>query len=473
MTSQPRVVVVGGGITGLSAAWTLSSTPAEVVVVEATGRLGGKVRTEDFAGQRVDVGPDAFLARVPDATDLCRALGLGDELVAPASGRAFIWATGRLRPLPEGLVLGVPTELGAVARSRLLSPLGLARAGLDRVLPATPAEGDRSVGELVTARLGRELLDQLVDPLLGGIHAGDSRQLSVAATAPQLEAAAGRSGGLMRGLRAQTDRAGRAETPSGPAFLSLASGLGTLVERLTAGLLARGVDLRTATAAQSLDRVDGRWRLCTPAGEVGADALVLAVPSPVAAGLVAPHAAGVAAELEGIDYASVVVTSLIYPAAGMGRPLDGSGFLVPRREGRLMTACTWSSSKWPHLVQAGRVMLRASAGRWGDERALAMSDEGLVDRLHAELVEALDLQSRPLDTRVTRWPDAFPQYRVGHLDRLARVEAGLTRLPGLVVAGAAYRGIGLPACIAQGRQAAEAALDGLGVPGPGLSRRQS
>jgi len=464
--TQPVVAVVGGGITGLSAAWTLAGA-ARVVLLEASEHLGGKVRTEEVGGQPVDVGPDAFLARVPDAVDLCRAVGLGDDLVAPATGRAFIWSRGRLRPFPKGLVLGVPSALGPLARSGLLSPRGLLRAAFDRVLPSSPATGDRSVGDLVTARLGREVLERVVDPLLGGIHAGDSRELSLATTAPQLVSAAARSRSLMRGLATQ---AGRGTVVSGPVFLSLSSGLGSLVERLRADLVGQGVDVRMACPVRRLQRVGDSWRLGTPAGVVDADAVVLAVASPVAARLVASQAPGPAAELEGIDYASVVVVTLAYPASGVPHPLDGSGFLVPRTEGRLMTACTWSSSKWPHLARPGRVLLRVSAGRWGDDRALAMTDGALVDRLHAELAEALGLHARPLAARVTRWPGAFPQYRVGHLDRLARIEAGLAALPGLVVGGAPYRGIGLPACVAQGRRAAEAVLRQVappGQPGPG------
>ncbi|PZS23545.1 MAG: protoporphyrinogen oxidase [Acidimicrobiales bacterium] len=476
VVERPVVAVVGGGITGLSAAWTLAGGAARVVLLEAADRPGGKVLTDEVGGQPVDVGPDAFLARVPDAVDLCRAVGLGDDLVAPATGRAFIWSRGRLRPLPKGLVLGVPTALRPLAQSGLLSPWGLLRAALDRVLPPTVAVGDRSVGDLVASRLGREALDRVVDPLLGGIHAGDSRELSLATTAPQLESAAARSRSLMTALAAQ-GRNGQGgqnaqggqgmAAASGPVFWSLASGLGTLVERLRVELSRRGVELRMGTAVQSLDRVGDRWRVRTPGGAVDADAVVLAVPSPVAARLVAPHAAGAAAELEGIDYASVVVTSLVYPNSGVRHPLDGSGFLVPRTEGRLMTACTWSSSKWPHLARPGRVLLRVSAGRWGDDRALAMGDGTLIDRLHTELAAALGLHARPLAVRVTRWPHAFPQYRVGHLERVARIEAGLAELPGLAVAGAAYRGVGLPACVSQGRRAAEAVLPAVARSGHG------
>lgn len=494
--SQPVVAVVGGGLTGLAAALTLAGAqvsggqsppgpPCRVVLLEAEGRLGGRVRTEELAGQLIDVGPDAFLARVPEALALCQALGLGDDLVAPATGRAFIWTRGCLRALPEGLVLGVPTRLSSLARSGLVSRRGLARAALDLVLPRARLAGpDRSVGELVSARLGAEVLDCLVDPLLGGIHAGDCRRLSLGATAPQLASAAGSSRSLMQGLRAQAaglqaagqpGRGGGLEPEPEPCpgaepalipgteggapalFLTLASGLGTLVEAMGAELVGRGVDLRTAAPVQRLDLVEGRWRLATPAGTVAADAVVLATPAPAAGRLVAPHAPAVASELGGIQHASVVVVSLLCPAAGIAHRLDGSGFLVPRREGRLMTACTWSSSKWPHLAQPGRALLRASAGRWGDDRALEMEDGDLVDHLCTELAEAVGLKEAPIATRVTRWPSAFPQYQVGHLERLARIEAGLANL-GLAVAGASYRGIGLPACAAQGRQAAEATL---------------
>ena len=436
-----HVAVVGGGITGLAAAWELLRSGARVTLVEASPRLGGRIVTADVAGRRVDLGPDAFLARVPEATQLCRELGLEAELVSPATEKAWLWTRGRLRPLPDG-VLGVPTGLASLAGTGVLTPAGMARAALDLVLPPTPGpDGDRSVGQLVTARFGRQVHERLVDPLVGGIHAGPCDQLSLHATAPQLAAAA-TSRSLLLGLRAH--RRAAPQQP-GPAFRSLRGGLARLVDRLEEALRAGGAAIELARTVEAL-------------GDLGADATVVATPAAATASLVAasPEAA---AGLAAVEHASVALAVLVYPAAAFPRPPSGSGFLVPRVEGRLMTACSFASAKWPHWAAPGQVVLRASAGRWGDERALALSDDDLVARLHAELTEVLGLREEPSEVRVTRWSRAFPQYRVGHLDRVDRIDAALARdLPGVVVAGAALRGIGIPACIGQGRQAARRAL---------------
>lgn len=473
MTRRPRVAVVGGGITGLAAAWFLREA-ADVTVVEAAPRLGGKIRTEPFAGLALDAGPDAFLARAPEAVGLARALGLGDELVSPAASSAYLWSRGRLRALPAGLVLGVPAGVGPLLRSRLLSPAGAARAGLDLVLPARRPAGDRSVGDLVTARFGREAHERLVDPLLGGIHAGRSEELSLAATAPQLDAAARSSRSLILGLRASRRR--QAHHQAGPVFYGLPGGLGRLVEVLAARLAEDGVVLsagRPVGAIEPAGRGGGyRVTLGTAPGAgrpgggssggeaevVEADAVVVATPAPAAAALLSGPCPAAAAELAGIAHAAVAVVALAYDEAALpgGRPPAGSGFLVPRPEGRLLTACTFSSSKWAHLARPGQVTLRASVGRRGDERGLALPDDELVARLHAELAEAIGAASSPAAARVSRWPASFPQYAVGHLDKVARVEAALAEAtPGLVLAGSSLRGVGIPACIASARRAAD------------------
>ncbi len=460
-----RIAVVGGGITGLAAAWELLAEGAEVAVFEAGPRLGGRIITEDVGGRPVDLGPDAFLARVPHALDLCRELGLSDELVHPAAEGASIWAGGRMRALPKGLVLGVPTgagDLSALVRAGLLSPAGAARAALDLVLPSTRFGPDPSVGEVVAGRMGRAVHDGVVDPMVGGIHAGSSHHLSARAAAPQLADAA-RSRSLMRGLRSQRTRpaglrghAGRGATgPAGrpaPLFASLAGGLGRLVEVLAELLHSRGAALVTGTEIDGLP-LDGF------------DAVILATPAPVTAALVGSASAEAAAHLRSVDYASVALTVLVYPEAACSRPLDGTGFLVPATEGRLLTACSFASAKWPHWAAPGDVVLRASAGRWGDERAMALGDGELTDRLHHELAAAVGLVAPPRVVRVTRWERAFPQYRPGHLDRVAQAEAALARdLPGVTVAGAAYRGVGIAACVAQGRAAARRVLSAAGRP---------
>ena len=444
------VVVVGAGITGLAAARFLRAADASrpVVVVDADGRAGGKILTEPFAGGTVELGPDAFIARAPEGADLCRALGL-DDLVAPSARRAFLWIGGQIRALPDGLVLGLPTELTAVARSGILSPAGLGRAGLDIVLPRDRHRGDRSVGSLVRARFGHEVHERLVDPLLGGIHAGDTDALSVEATAPQLAAAARRHRSLLLGLRADAKQtaAGR----DGPVFLTPRAGLGALVGRLTAD-----IDLRLRTQVTRLAPDGAGWRVELATGDaIEAAAVVVTTPAFVAADLVAPLSDTAAAGLRGIDHASVSLVVMAYPAGSIARPVDGSGFLVPRRDGRLMTACSWASAKWPHWNDDGHVLLRVSAGRAGDERAMALDDDALVERLHGELVEAVGASAPPVATRVARWPRSFPQYAVGHVDRVGTIDAALdTAAPGIVLAGAAYRGVGIPACIAQAAAAA-------------------
>lgn len=435
---MPSVAVVGGGIAGLTAAWDLARAGWAVTVLEADDRLGGKVRTEPFAGVDLDLGPDAFLARRPEAIDLCAELGLDDQLVAPATTAASVWSRGRLRRLPEGLVLGVPADAIALARSRVLSPLGTARAAIEPLLPGRPlsADEDVAVGALARRRLGTEAASRLVDPLLGGINAGDTDRLSVDAVAPQLAAAARRSRSLVRGVRATGGSAG-----AGPVFLTLPGGLGRLVDVLAAGLANLGVDVRTGAPVHDLTPLD-------------ADGVVLAVPAHAAAPLLRPLVPEAAAGLADIEHASVALVALAYPSEALP-PLPGSGFLVPRTEGRLMTACSWSSSKWPHLAAPGQTILRLSAGRAGDGRAPAMDDDDLVARLGTELRAAMGVTAAPTAVRVARWPNGFPQYAPGHLDRMAAVRTLLDeRLPGVALAGAALGGVGLPACIASGRAAA-------------------
>ena len=418
-----KVAVVGGGIAGMAAAWEAARLGHSVVLHEAGDRLGGKLRTSLFCGRPVDEGPDAFLARVPFAVELCRELGLADELVAPAEGRAWVWTRGALRPLPAGLVLGVPTDLLGLARSGILPWRGVLRAGLDLVLPRSRFSDDPSVDEVVSARFGREASERLVEPLVGGINAGRADRLSMSSTAPQLAAAAARSRSLLLGLR------GTAGSLDGPVFYSLRSGLGRLAEVMGSALADAGVDVRLSSAVTSLP---------------SADRVVVALPAGGAAALL-----GIA-ELAEIPHASVALVTLAYRA----EPPAGSGFLVPRVDGRLMTACSFASNKWPHWSpDDGTTVLRVSAGRAGDDRAMALSDDELVAALHAELAEALGLTSLPVEARVTRWVDGFPQYEPGHAERVARIEAALP--PHVRLAGAALYGVGIPACIASGRAAVQ------------------
>lgn len=460
-----HVAVVGGGIAGLAAAHELAGRDGvTTTLVEASPRLGGKVHTEPFAGTTLDCGPDAFLARRPEAVALCTELGLTERLEPPATGAASLWVRGRLRPIPTGTLLGLPTDVMAVARSGVLTPAGLTRLALAPVLARyrepLGAEEDRAIGEVVRAGLGHEVHERLVDPLVGGINAGDTDELSIDAVAPQLAAAARRSGDLLAGAR-QALGAAPAPGPDGPApvFYGLPGGMAGLVEALAARLGDAGTDVRTGSPVRSLERAGRGWRIAMGGGELEADAVVLATPAHAAAPLLAPIDAEAADVLAAVRHASVALVAFAWPEARLRRPLVGSGFLVPRTEGLLMTACSWSSSKWHHVKAPGMALLRVSAGRAGDRRAEVMDDDELTSRLRVELATVMGTVGEPAEVRVTRWSDAFPQYAPGHLGRIAEVERSLAaRAPGLALAGAALRGVGLPACIGSGRAAARAVL---------------
>jgi oxygen-dependent protoporphyrinogen oxidase len=463
--TQPHagVAVIGAGITGLAAAYELvrGGAPGPVTVFEADEEPGGKIRGAVLAGRRVEAGPDAFLARVPDAVELCRELDLGDELVSPAAGEAWVWSGSRLRRLPGELVLGVPSDLAAVARSGILSAAGMARAAADLVLPRDRWPDDVAVGTVVGRRFGRQTVDRLVDPLLGGIHAGDANLLSLDATAAPLAGVARRERSLLLGLRRMRRTVSLANGPAagGPVFLAPRPGMGHLVSRLVEEV-GKGADFRTACPVAKLVDTGGagggaRYRLETPAGPLDADAVIVALPAGPAASLLEPLSPAAASELRAIRHASVAIALLAFPAPSFSQDLPGSGVLVPRAEGRLMTACSCGSAKWPHWAEPGVVVLRVSAGRVDDTRIARMDDGEILARLRAEVRELLGVDGAPLDQQLVRWPDAFPQYEVGHQARVGRIEAALAHdAPGIAVAGGPYRGIGIPACIAQGRAAA-------------------
>lgn len=450
MSSDRHVVVVGGGITGLAAAWELtrSADPPRVTVREAGERLGGKLQASAFAGiPDVDEGADAFLARVPEASALCDELGLTDR-VSPATGTAFVWSGGRLHPIPDGLVLGVPAGLAGLVRSRLLSPRGVLRAGLDVVRPRTPPTHD-NLGRLIRDRFGAEVLERLVDPLVGSINAGDSDRLSLEASTPQIAGPATRSRSLLLALR-KVRRAMPPAGSTGPVFSVPRTGMASIAATLAARLADEPtVTIRTGAAATTIARDGARWRV----DDEPADGVILAIPAPAAAPLVAPLAPAAATALGAIPYAGVVMVTL-HVRGDVGPA--GSGYLVPKPVQGHVTAVSFASRKWAHWrPDGGGTVLRVSLGRHGHEAALGFGDDEAVAVVADEVGRHLGTALDPVASRVTRWPGAFPQYLPHHLDRVAGIEGTLAaECPGLVVAGAAYRGIGVPACIRQGRDAA-------------------
>lgn len=437
--NERRVAVIGGGITGLAAAHAAMTSAAHVTVLESSPRLGGLIRTTPFAGHpAIDEGADAFLARVPWATDLAKRVALGDTLTSPATGKAAVWWDG-LHDIPEGLLLGVPTDLSGLARSHLISRRGQLRAAVEPLLRRTDLDAD-SIGGYVRARFGDEVHERLVDPLIGSIYAADTDEFSLAAI-PQLAELAGKSRSLLLGARH------RAPVAPGPIFYAPLGGMGTFVDAVTRSLASGGVTLRCDADVQQLAPDGNGWRV----DDESFDAVVLACPARIAASLLRPLDATIASTLGTIPTAGVALVTLALPRDGWPSRLDHlSGYLVPKPQQRLVTAVSFGSQKWAHWASPDHVVLRASLGRDG-LAALHLDDDRLLTEVLTELDARLGIAAQPTDVRISRWPDAFPQYRPHHGANVAGAEQRLPR--GLALAGASYHGIGIPACVRSGQQA--------------------
>ncbi len=477
-----HIVIVGGGITGLAAAYRLATDPrarecgVTCTLIEQEPRLGGKLLTERIDGCLIENGPDSFLSTKPWAAELCRALGLGDRLIGTMPGRAvFVASRGQLHPLPEGLMFGVPTRFGPMLRTRLLAPLEKLRMGWDLVLPRRRTSGDETIGGFLRRRLGDAVVSRLAGPLLGGIYAGDADALSLRATFPQLLEWETSYRSLMFAAMARRRtlrRSGTRRTGAGSAnpgspsslFLSLVGGLGELVECLEDSLGASTVMVgRTVTRiARRIEHHRALYTLQTDDGRIlVADALLLATPAYVTAGLLAPLAPSVASTLRQIPYVSTAAVTLAYRRETVGHPLEGHGFVVARDEPLNITACTWVSSKWPHRAPSDVALLRCYLGAAGREAVVDRDDAALVDLARADLRTTMGIDAAPAFTTVARWIKAMPQYPSGHLARLDTIDEGMRALPGIALAGAGYRGIGIPDCIRQGTEAATRLIDTL------------
>jgi protoporphyrinogen/coproporphyrinogen III oxidase len=460
-----HVIVIGGGISGLAAAHRLLTAGARVTVLESSERFGGKLLGGRVAGVSVDVGAESMLARRPEGVDLAKAVGLGDALRSPALGGASIWTRGALRPMPADHVMGVPGTAAALAG--VLSDTGLACVAHDAELPPLAIDGDVAIGGLVAERMGPEVVERLVEPLLGGVYAGDAYRISMRAAVPGLFEAAREHDSLLGAVRAVLRRGGAAK-PGDPVFAGLKGGLGTLPGAVAAACRAAGGELESGVAVTGLRPTARGWAVALADGRsLAADGVVLAAPAAVAARLLAAEAPAAAGELGSVEYASVAIVTMAFRRGDLARLPRGSGFLVPGVDGRAIKAATFTSGKWDWAAAADPELfvLRASLGRYGDSTPLGWDDADLVRAALADLSEAAGLTARPVDALVTRWHDGLPQYPVGHGDRVARVRRYLGALPGLRLAGASYDGVGIPACVASGERAARELLKTLS-PGP-------
>ncbi len=472
--ARPHVVIVGGGIAGLGTAWALVRDHAaagwpvapRVTVLEGSPAIGGKLRLGELEGMQLDLGAESMLATRPEALTALREVGLTRDLVHPATTSALLWNRGVMRDLPRGLVMGVPTDLRALSAAEVIAWPSLLRIPLDHVLPRTAAGHDVSIGAFVAARLGREVVDRLVEPLLGGVYAGHADLLSFDATVPALfRAVQGEKSLLTAAREVRRTGAGRAGGRRGPVFAGVRGGVGRLPVAMAAALEKRGVDIRTSATVRELRRRPDRWRLVLgPARSpevIDADAVILAVPAAPAAKLLRDVSPTAAAELSTIEYASVAVVTMAYRQRDLG-PLTGSGFLVPPVDGRAIKAATFSSQKWDWVGKAGRagrsrdplVVVRASLGRHGEEVTLQADDDELIRIAQAEIADGVGASAGPVGAVVTRWGGSLPQYAVGHRARVSRIREAVTELPGLAVCGAAYDGVGVAACLGAATHAA-------------------
>jgi len=458
-----HAVVIGGGISGLAAAHRLQSGGARVTVLEASGRLGGKLCGGEIEGVAVDLGAESMLARRPEAVELARAVGLGERLQPPATATAALWTRGALRPMPKGHVMGVPGDLAPLAASGVISDDGLARIARDAELPPTPVGEDVALGEFIAARLGREVVDRLVEPLLGGVYAGDVYRTSMRAAVPTLFELARANRPLAEGVRELAERSAQRQGGAGPVFMGIDGGIGRLPLAVADAVRAAGGEIRTDAPVRELRRADDGWTVVTDDGVLRADAVVLAAPAPAAARLLAADSPAASAELGTVDYASMALITMAFRRADVASLAEGSGFLVPPVDGHTIKAATFSSRKWGWLRDSAPdlFVLRTSIGRFEDDEHLKRDDADLVGMSLADLGAATGLAARPVATRVTRWDGGLPQYPVGHLDRVARIRAEVAKLPGLRVCGAVYDGVGIPACVASARTAADELLEPL------------
>lgn len=460
-----KVAIVGGGIAGLATAYYLQREgggAVEYKLIESSSSFGGKIASSHERGFVVEGGPDSFITQKPAATELCRGLGLGNHLIGTndAARKIFVWSRGKLRPMPEGVMLIIPTKVTPFLRSSLISWPGKLRMGLDAVIPARRGDGDETLAHFVRRRLGAEALDKIAEPMIAGIYVADAETLSLKSTFPRFLDMERQHGSLLRGMMRQR----RAATPSNghspnghsgtTMFMTLRDGLQELTERLVAELNPESLLLSRRVVG--MKRGGDKYALRLDDGsEVGADAIVLAAPAYVAADLVSKIDPILASGLDRIRYVSTATVSLGFRRADVAHSMEGFGFVVPRSERRKIIACSWSSTKFNHRAPAGHVLIRVFVGGAHAEHLAEQEEDAIIEMARGELREMMGIHATPVLTQVYRWHKANPQYELGHQDRVAEIDRRAAEHPGLHLAGAAYHGVGIPDCIEDGKRVAE------------------
>lgn len=467
MNGSRDLVIIGGGITGLSAAYYAVKQAEErgqtlsVTVVESASRLGGKIETLRKEGCVIEKGPDSFLARKLPMIDLARDLGLESELVAtnPHAKKTYIVRRGKMYRMPPGLVLGIPTELGPFAKTGLISVFGKMRALMDLVKKPRTSPDDESLGSFLDRRLGKEVTENVAEPLLAGIYAGDMSKLSLQATFPQFGEVERKHGSLIRGMqsnrKAGQSLPGLPDVAKGSMFLTFRNGLTSLVERLEE-VLKDKVELRLGAGAERFDKQDdGRYLIALQDGStLEASSIVVTTPSYHAASFLDAHVD--VSALQAINHVSVANVVSVFDRTQIKMPVDGTGFLISRKEGRAITACTWTSIKWPHTSSEDKLIVRCYIGRAGDEERVEWPDEALKRTVKKELLDLMAIEAEPEFVEITRLRSSMPQYPVGHVQAIAALREAVRReLPGVYLAGQPYEGVGMPDCIRSGRAAGE------------------
>ena len=461
---MPHVVIIGGGISGLSTAFAFQEAcrqngrPIPCTVIDSQQQWGGKILTYHVQGLIIEGGPDSFLSIKPWARDLCEQLGLSHQLVNTNEehNKTFCFTRGKLREIPQGLVSFIPTRISSLFLSGLISWGGILRMGADWFIPPRrQPDYDESLASFFCRRVGQEAFDRLIEPLVAGIYAGDARELSLKATFPRFSELEQKYGGLIKGVLAQRKKPITSPSGAKPSmFVTLRGGLGTLIDALIHRVEANGADLRLGQQVNELQMTNtpsNGYNVVLQNGEMlRADRVVLATPAYVSSRLMKPHHQSLSNLLGQIPYASTATVSLAFRAEDMPKSVQGFGCVIPRKEGKSLIAATWTSLKWPNRTQPSQTLIRCYVGGAGRESVLDYDDEALVNYVRGELGTIVGMTQPPIYTKVFRWERSMPQYTCGHLDRLQHIRASEQDFKGLYLTGAAYEGIGIPDCIREG-----------------------